>query len=357
MSGSYLQTLLFTMNRPEPLRQASLLMVLASSIGDGELLTEALRSHARDSGSPWTDRLQSLRLLLEQGQTLSSALSANPGLLPDSTMIAIRVAEENGTLRDVLADEATRLMRTTHGGSGVSQNLVGTLLWLSMISTVATSIVWFIMFFIIPKFKKIFDDFDTELPQLTIGLINTSDVMMYAWPLFLLPAVTIAIGMFVLSLWAGMLRLGRGILPWCQHWPRFWMPDVLRMLSFTVTAGKPISGALSSITREMQPGRAATQISQLRSMVDSGHDCIEAMETLRLLSHREAAFLKAAEHTNHLDWAMQHLSRSIGRRRARWVHRLANLLQPAIVLVVGILVGFIVVALFLPLIKLLNDLS
>ena len=73
MSGSYLQTLLFTLNRPEPLRQASLLMVLASSVGDGETLTEALRAHAADCGSPWVDRILTLRLMLEQGQKLSTA--------------------------------------------------------------------------------------------------------------------------------------------------------------------------------------------------------------------------------------------------------------------------------------------
>ena len=357
MAGSYLQTILFTLNRPEPLRQASLLMVLASSIGDGETLSESLRSYASDCGSPWSDRIQSLRLLLEQGQTLSSALSASPGLLPDASMIAIRVAEANGTLQDVLVDEAARLMRRTSENSGTSQNLPGTMFWLSVVTTVAMSIMTFIMVYIIPKFKKIFEDFDTSLPGPTLALINTADTLLYTWPFVILPAATICIGALGFSIYAGLQRLSRGYLPFVQHWPRFWMPDVLRMLSYTVAADQPLSAALENITREMQPGRAAKQISVLRAMVDSGRDCIDSMTLLNLLSKREAAFLKSAEQSHHLDWGLQHLSRAIDRHRMRWVARAANFLQPLAVLAVGMAVAFVVIALFLPMVKLINDLS
>jgi type IV pilus assembly protein PilC len=357
MAGSYLQTILFSLNRPEPLRQASLLMVLSAGIGDGETLTESLAAHASDCGSPWSDRIRGLGVLLEHGQTLSSALSTSPGLLPDTTMIAIRVAEQNGTLRDVLIDEATRLMQDHSAELGGTRNLPGTLLWLTMISTVSAGLVTFIMIFIIPKFKKIFEDFDTDLPAATQSLIGLADVAFYAWPLVLLPTATLSLGTLAFAIYAGVKRLGRGVLPFAQHWPRYWMPDVLRMLSFTVTAEKPIGDALAAITREMQPGRAATKISRLRTQVEAGQDCIDCMASLRLLAPREAAFLNSAQKTRHLDWALQHLAIAMDRRRLRWVNMLTRLLQPVAVIMIGSLVGFIVVAMFLPLVKLLNDLS
>ena len=284
-------------------------------------------------------------------------MSAGTGILPDSTLIAIRVAEDNGTLRDTLVDEAQRLMQTPVGSSGVSQDLLGTVVWLSLISLTAIGIVTFTMVFIMPKFKQIFEDFGVELPAATQQLIRVSDLVADIWPVLVLPVVTLSGGMLAFAIWASMLRLQRGILPWSQHWPRFWIPDILRLLSSTVAAGRPLSGALFGILREMQPGRAATRVSGLRVMVDSGHDCIDGMQQLRLLKPQEAAFLKAATATRHLDWALQHLSRSIRRRQQQWLGRLQRLLQPLAILFVGAIVGLIVVALFLPLIKLLHDLS
>ncbi|MGB4737730.1 MAG: type II secretion system F family protein, partial [Fuerstiella sp.] len=103
------------LNRPEPIRQASLLMVLATGIGQASTLLNGLKALAAESGAPWSTRVMQLAALLEQGQTLSQALSAVQGLLPEPTLIAIRVGEETGTLRQVLAAEAQGLMRTPYG--------------------------------------------------------------------------------------------------------------------------------------------------------------------------------------------------------------------------------------------------
>ncbi len=92
----YIQNLLFMSNRPEPIRQTSLLMILAASVGNEDVLIDSLAAHAQETGPPWGDRVQTLRILLEQGMPLSQALANNPGLLPDSTVAAIRVAEKNG---------------------------------------------------------------------------------------------------------------------------------------------------------------------------------------------------------------------------------------------------------------------
>lgn len=357
MSGSHLQTVLFSLNRPEPVRQASLLMLLASSIGDGESLTEALRTHAGDCGSPWADRVQALRLLLEQGQTLSSALSSSAGLLPDSTLIAIRVAEQNGTLRNVLVDEAERLVNASARGGATGQNPLGLLIWMAAVVSVAACILMFMMVFIIPKFKHLFESFDLEIPGPTRQLIAFADQAAWSWPLLVLPAVTCCLLVIGVAVWAGLLKLTRGLLPFCQHWPRYWMPDVLRMLSFTVASGAPLSGTLHCLSREMHPGRAAESFSRLRTLVDEGTDCVTAMRDLRLLSRKEAAFLQSAERTHHLDWAFQHLSRAIGRTRTRYLDRMVALSQPLFIAVIGVVIGMVVISLFYPLIALLTSLD
>ena len=103
------QMWLFMTNQAEPMRQASLLMLLAGGVGHGDTLLQSLRAHEQESKSIWANKVGQLRMLLEQGYSLSGALSIIRELLPDQTVTAIRVVEGTGALADVLMDEARRL--------------------------------------------------------------------------------------------------------------------------------------------------------------------------------------------------------------------------------------------------------
>ncbi len=345
------------MNRPEPIRQAGLLMVLATGMDDSTTLLQGLKALAMESKPPWSDRVMHLRLLLEQGRTLTEALSLADGLLPDPTMVAIRVGEETGTLKQVLAEEAHRLMNVPTSSSPVHASATVTAWWIVAIALAAVGIVSFIMVFIIPKFKKIFEDFGMDLPQLTNTLISISDWVMNFWWLLLLPAVTL-IGVPAWQL-SRMHRdfVTRGQVRYSEHFPTFWTPLILRLLSIAVAAGTSLNDGIHAILKELPPGRAAEKLSAVRLRMRSGFDCWDSMEGNGFLNQRNAAFLISATRTRHLEWALMHLSRSLERRRSVWAQRIIGLVQPLIVLLVGLVVGFVCVALFAPLLKLLNDLS
>ncbi len=72
---TFIQMWLFMTNRSEPLRQASLLMLLAGGVGHGDTLLQSLRAHEQESKSIWANKVGQLRMLLEQGHSLSGALS------------------------------------------------------------------------------------------------------------------------------------------------------------------------------------------------------------------------------------------------------------------------------------------
>ena len=101
---TFIQMWLFMTNRPEPLRQASLLMLLAGGVGHGDSLLQSLRAHEQESKSIWAGKIGQLRMLLEQGHSLSGALSIISELLPDQTVTSIRVSEGTEALAYVLMD-------------------------------------------------------------------------------------------------------------------------------------------------------------------------------------------------------------------------------------------------------------
>jgi type II secretory pathway component PulF len=357
MNTGHLQTFMFMLNRAEPVRQMSLLMVLASGIGDSDTLIEGLRTHAAESQMPWSGRIGTLLAKLETGMPLSAALHSDVGLLPDSTVAAIHVAEQNGTLRDILMDEAHRLAAETERSRSESWDPLISVYWLLMVGSTLMTVTTFIMYYIIPKFARIFEDFGVELPAMTRGLIRTSNAVIDFSPFFALPFTAAVMGGFWYGFRSLKRRISRGGYPLDQHFPRLHVPALLRLLSFTTAAGGDHQKTVHIFQSELEPGRASQQFSRLRMMLLEGVDFTDALQRTGLVKEREAAFLNATRRNGHLDWGLLQLSRTLLRQRFRSLKFFGRFLEPAIVLAVGVAVGMFAVAMMLPLIKLINDLS
>lgn len=357
MAMTFIQMWLFMTNQSEPLRQASLLMLLAGGVGHGDTLLQSLRAHEQESKSIWASKVGQLRMLLEQGHSLSGALAIVSDFLPDQTISAIRATEGTGALADVLMDEARRLHQLGRAKSLTGGNLERDLLWAVALIGVASVIVSFLMIFIIPKFKEIFIGFGVELPPITMGAIKISDFFMSYWYLFFLPGVATTFAFFWLLYSSQRKKLIHGYHRFAEAWPRYWLPGILRTLSLSAASGQPLGRALDCVMQDLPPGRAATKVSQVRHRVHNGEDAIATMKQVGLLRTSEAAFLTSSLKTHHLDWGLRHLADSVERRRRNFFRRVTQFLGPGIILTVGFVVMFLAIAFFVPLIKLLNDLS
>ncbi len=354
---TFIQMWLFMNNRSEPLRQASLLMLLAGGVGHGDTLLQSLRAHEQESKSIWASKIGQLRILLEHGHSLSGALTIISELLPDQTMTAIRVAEGTGALADVLMDEARRLHEQTRSKSVSTGTLEQDLLWAAALLTIATAIVTYLIVKIVPEFKAIFDGFGVDLPPATKAVIEVSDFAFSYWYLFIVPVTATVVAFFWLvysSLWN---QLTHGYTRFAGLWPRYWLPGVLRTLSLSAASGQPLGRALDCVMLDLPPGRSAKVVSALRHRVNGGEDAIAAMQSVGLLRASEAAFLHSSLRTHHLDWGLRHLADSVERRRRNLFRKLSQFIGPGVVLIVGAIVMFLARGFFEPMITLLNDLS
>lgn len=353
--GGLLHAVQFARHRPEPIRQASLLMLLASGVSQADVLATTLRSLANESESPWADHIWQLILLMEQGYSLSRALATVKELLPEETVIAIRLAEESGTLEAVLSGEAARLLSQRE--QPATSSFITSAMTCAAVLTVMLGIVTFLMVFIIPKFMDIFEGFGMELPPLTQMLILGSEsfygIGVIAW----MPTGFGLVGMcFVIAkAQTELLSQGRArLLDWRA---RHRSPTVLRLLSLTTATGLSLEEGLRHVLAEMSPSRAATQLSHVRTDVSGGAPLADSLFSRGFISSREARFLESATVSRHLDWALRHLATAVERRRQQSLARLGLLIPPAMILVVGGMVGFVVIAVFVPLVQLLSDLS
>lgn len=351
-----MQVWLFMTNKSEPLRQSSLLMLLAAGIGDSETLVQSLHAHEAENKGVWAGKVGQLRLLLEQGHVLSSALTVIGGLLPDQAVAAIRVAEATGTLPAALMDEARRTM-VEGRAARAAIDLESLIVWLSAVLVVMVAMTSFVTMFIVPKLKMIFTGFGIALPAETQAFITIGEWALELWMIAGLPILAAAAWLIWLFYASLHQRLTRGYHRFMEHWSRYWVPGLLRQMSLAAATDLPLSLALESALQNLPDGRAARRFRDLRFRVQCGSDVVDAMRYTRLIRRDEHAFLIAANRTRHLDWGLRHLADAIDRRRNRWMHRAAELIGPCVICVVGLLILFIVVSLFLPLIEIIEQMA
>lgn len=354
---TFIQMWMFLTNQSEPLRQASLLMLLAGGVGHGDTLLQSLYAHQMESKSIWASKVAQLRMLLEQGHSLADSLSIVRELLPEQTVSAIRVAEGTGGLADVLLDEARRLHQQGKNKATLTGTLERDLFWAGGLLVVLFGVLAFLIVFIVPKFKSIFEGFGTQLPESTMTMIGISDFLSNYWFLFVLPLIATTIAFFAVVYGSVRRKLQHGYPAFAEHWPRYWLPCILRTLSLSAASGQPLGRALDCIMQDLPPGKASRVVSALRHRVHGGEDVVLTMQTLGLLRASEAAFLHSSLKTHHMDWGMRHLANSVERRRQNLLNRVSQLSRPLVILVIGGVVMFFAVAFFSPLTELLGELS
>jgi type IV pilus assembly protein PilC len=226
---------------------------------------------------------------------------------------------------------------------------------------VAVLILCFIMIYIIPKFKKIFADFDMKLPWLTETLIQVSDWVAMYW--YVIP-------LFPLCWWLllKLIRLSKaGAYALDRLW--LWTPvagkiiektvvaRTMRTLGTLVASGVPILEALS-ITRETCNNAVFERMYQrVYESIREGDTIAQPLKESRLVDDMVVNMVDVGEETGDLDSMLYKIADVYDEEVNVLVEGLLKMLEPLMTVILGVIVGLIVTALFLPLIKLLEGLS
>ena len=338
-------------------RQIELVWLLALAVKSGRPLADEIDAYAQGTWGKRHRLLVDLAQRLREGVPLTE-LAVPQGLLPHSAALQIHTGIVSSSLHDSLCGTALRATREFSDDHSNSENIGSALIYPSTVVPIAFVIVTYLMYYIIPKLKKIFDDFGTELPQPTLLLIQLSDSVIHYWYLFGLPLFYVPLGIFILcslahySGWRVVLQsfLGRWFIRWHS-------PDVMRALAQSVSQGAPLDKALYSIAKHPGPLRLRERLAWAIDAIEDGSPNWQTLQAAGILRHSEAVVLETAENTGNLPWALETLATHLEHRTAFRLAAFSEILRPIILIGLSLVVGFIAFAMFLPLIKLLNDLS
>ena len=294
---------------------------------------------------------------IESGSTLSEAMSKQPKAFDNLYCNMVKAGEAGGALEIILQ----RLAEFKERAQSLKRKVQGAMIYPCAVITVATLIVGFIMYYIIPKFKAIFLGFGTELPEITVALITCSDIVVNYFYLF--PAIPIAIllsfkvirknktGEFVLDWLALRIPLMGQILS------KSIVARTMRTLGTLVASGVPILEGLTIARDTAGNSIFRRAFDNIYAAIREGESIAVPLREARIVDDMVVNMIDVGEETGALDNMMYKIADVYDEEVSVLVDGLVNLLEPLMVVILGLIVGFIVIALFMPLVKLLNDLS
>jgi len=294
---------------------------------------------------------------VESGNTLSEAMAKQPKAFDNLYVNMVKAGEAGGALEIILQ----RLAEFKERAQSLKRKVQGAMIYPVAVITVATCIVGFIMYWIIPKFKEIFNDFGVELPAITELLINISDWVVSYW--YLIPVIPIS--MVILIKIIKKNRTGAYIIDRISlKIPLLGMiirksviARTCRTLGTLIASGVPILEALS-IARDTAGNEVFRRaFDHIHSSIREGESMAVPLRETRITDDLVVNMVDVGEETGALDNMLYKVADVYDEEVSVLVEGLINLLEPLMVVILGLIVGFIVIALFMPLVKLLNELS
>lgn len=294
---------------------------------------------------------------VESGMTLSEAFAKHPKCFDRLYVNMVKAGEAGGALEIILK----RLADFKEKSQSLKRRITGAMIYPCVVIMVAVSILTFIMVFIIPKFEKIFKDFNMKLPALTEMLISVSQWVSKYW--YVLP-------LFPLAFWLllKLIRLNKGG-SYALDRAYLWIPIIgpliektvvartMRTLGTLVSSGVPILEALSIVKDTADNAVFERMYQRIYESIREGDTIAQPLKESRLVDDMVVNMVDVGEETGDLDTMLYKVADVYDEEVNVMVESLLSLLEPIMIVVLGLIIGTIVIALFMPLIKLLEGLS
>ncbi len=294
---------------------------------------------------------------IESGATLSDAFAKHPKAFDKLYCNMIKAGEAGGALEAILQ----RLADFKEKSQTLKRRIKSAMVYPVVVISVACLIVGFILYFIIPKFEAIFKDFGVDLPGMTKFLITASHIVVDKFYLVILaPVLFVIMIKLIYRNKTGAYILDRILLlipVMGQIVEKSTVARTTRTLGTLVQSGVPILESLNIVrdtAGNMVFERAFTRIYE---SIREGETIAQPLREARIVDDIVVNMIDVGEETGDLDTMLNKIADNYDEEVETLVESLVSLLEPIMIVVLGGIIGFIVIALFLPLISLISKLS
>lgn len=294
---------------------------------------------------------------VNSGSSLSEAMSKHPAAYSELYVNMIRAGEISGALDTILL----RLADFREKAEKLKRRIIGAMVYPTAVVTIAVLILTFLMIFIIPKFEKLFRDLGVDLPAPTRLLIFIASCMLNYWYVILaLPFV-----FFFTLVFMSKDKKGRRILDNIKlRLPIFGqivrkgaISNFCRTLGTLVQSGVAILDALAIIKGATGNEVVSDAVGKIHDSIKEGDSIASPMADSGVFDDIVVNMVQVGEETGELDAMLMRIADNFDEQVNVMVESLMSLLEPMLIVGMGIAVGFIVISLFLPLVKMIETMG
>src|SRR5277367_5844149 len=342
--------------KPKLQELATFTQQLANLLQSGMPLTVALNSmtHLESKGIP-ADISRELKQEVSEGKSLSDAMAKQPRIFSDLYINMVRAGEQSGSLVEVLRRMAHHFQQFAE----VQAKFTSALIYPAMVLCVGAGIIAFFMFFMMPKFMEIFNGFGVELPLPTKLLMGFSKFFIHYW--WLLGFVMI-VAVILFKRFQGTEEGARRIDGWKMNAPIVGKVVKLnlfgqfaRTLGTLLQNGVPVLTALK-ITEQVLPNRLIKKaISKTRDAVTDGKTLAQPLAQSKIFPQLMLDLVRIGEETGDVPGALNNLADTYESALAIALRLMTQLTEPVLIVVMGGIVAFLLLSIFLPLFKLISS--
>lgn len=294
---------------------------------------------------------------VEGGSTLSESLAKHPKTFDKLYVNMVRAGEAGGVLDAILE----RLAAFMEKSQRLKKQVVSALIYPAAVISVAGLILVGIMIYIIPKFEDMFRDMKMKLPNLTQILITFSKGMRDYW--YLIPLIPFSVIVVYRIIAAN--KSGRYGLDWMKlRIPVFGtivnkstISRFTRTLGTLIASGVPILEALSIVKAATGNAVFEDAIGRVHDSIREGENMVGPLAQTKVVDTMVLNMIDVGEETGELDKMLLKVADTYDEDVDALVGGMMSLIEPLLIVGMGSAVGFIVVALFLPLIALMENIG
>jgi general secretion pathway protein F len=319
-------------------------------------VVDCLTAVSKQSENPRLKRvLNEVRRSVTEGKSLALAMGAHPSVFNDLYINMVKAGESSGTLDVVFY----RLADFTESQSRLISRVRGALTYPIVMMVVGIAIVSLMMMFVVPKLTAMFSDMGQKLPPLTLGLIALSDFFQNWWH--------VTFGSTILFLWR--LNKYRKSPTGKPKWDRFTlripiMGAILRMLSVTrfsrtlgtlLQSGVPIITALDIVKHVVGNTVLSDVLEEAKISVQEGGTLAATLEQSGQFPPMVVHMIAVGEQTGQVEEMLDNVSSAYELQVDSKLTVMTSLLEPLMILFMGVAVALIVFAILTPMLQ-MNEL-
>lgn len=297
--------------------------------------------------------LSSIREEIISGKSFSKALE-DSGYFSPYEVFSVKIGEESGKINDIVKELSIYYTKRI----ALKRQMTGIFTYPVFLILVSTGILYFMLNNVVPMFADVFKKFGKELPSFTQKIMALSEwTQQYA--------LYIVLG---LALFIGGLYLNRKKTWFRKYWAQFiiriplfgklikkvYLARFCQSMNLLISARTPLTEALSLVEKMIGFYPIEIAIDQIRNDITKGISLHEAMKKHTVFENRLVSLIKVAEEVNQLDSMFNKLSEQYNTEVEHQTAITGKLMEPVLILVIGVLVGFILVAMYQPMFEMNN---